>query len=101
MSLTTDLNFAASDDDRGHRLSGSENYSVEDVTGFAELLPELETSEMLTDTVSRRNAALVYSCLFGPLHHCIVLIDPDQQAEPCIRFILEHASMSSHTAGSS
>jgi len=75
-------------------LTAGENCSVEEVTGFAELLPELETSGMLTDTGSCRNAALVYSCLFcrGPLQRWTFLIDPDKQAESCIRFLLAHAS---------
>jgi len=79
-----------------HLLVPSENYSLEDVTGFAELLPELETSGMLTDSGSCRNAALVYSCLFcrSSLQRWTFLIDPDRQAEPCIRFILEHTSVS-------
>jgi len=80
-----------------HPLIASESYSLEDVTGFAYLLPELEISGMLADSGSRRNAALVYCCLFchSPSQRWTFLIDPDKQAEPCIRFILEHVSSTS------
>ena len=76
-----------------HLLVPSENYSVEDVVGIAELLPELKISGMLSDTGSRHNAALMYCGLFcrSLLHRWTLLIDPDKQAESCIRNIMEHA----------
>jgi len=78
----------------------SEHYSVEDVAGIADLLPELEVSRMLSDIGSRHNAALIYSCLFyhGPLQRWTLLIDLDNQAEPCIHFLLDHTSQTSNCA---
>jgi len=75
-------------------LIPNENYSLEEVIGIAELLPELESTDMLFDSTSRHNAALVFSVLFchGSPQHCTLLIDPDKQAECCIRCILQCAS---------
>ena len=101
---TVDSSCVASSGDlsaSGHRLIANDDYSLEDMSGFAELLPELETcSGMLTDVGSRRNAALVYSCLFcrSLQQRSTFLIDPDKQAESCIRFILEHASSTSRAS---
>jgi len=77
-----------------HLLVPNENYSVEEVIGIAELLPELEISGMLSDSGSRHNAALIYSSLFcrSLLQRWTLLIDPDKQAESCVRNLLEHAS---------
>jgi len=81
-------------------LLPSENYSMEEVIGVAELLSELETSGMLSDNCSRHNTALMYSCLFcrGPLQRWTLLIDPDDQAESCICYILEHVPTSNGTS---
>lgn len=78
-------------------LVPNENYSVEEVIGIAELLPELETAGMLLDSGSRHNAALIYSCLFcrSLLQRWTLVIDPDNQAESCVRYLLERASTTS------
>jgi len=80
-----------------HLLVPNENYSVEDVIGMAELFPELEISGMLSDSGSRHNAALIYSSLFcrSLWQRWTLLIDPDKQAESCVRNILQHASTAS------
>jgi len=80
-----------------HLLVPNENYSVAEVIGLADLLPELETSGMLSDSCSQHNTALIYSCLFfhSPLQRWTLLIDPDDQAEACIRYILERVPTTS------
>jgi len=81
----------------GDLLVPNENFSVQDVIGVAELLPELEMSGMLSDNGSRYNAALIYSLLFcrSLTQSWTLFIDPDEQAVSCIRFILERASKTS------
>jgi len=85
-----------------HLLVPSENYSMEEVIGVAGLLPELETSGMLSDSGSRHNTALIYSCLFccSLLQRWTLLVDPDEQAEACIRYILERVSTTGHAFSS-
>ena len=97
-----DLEAAVSDSDLVRESSTrrllvpDENFSVEGVIGVAELLPKLETSGVL-NAGSRHNAALIYSCLFhrSLMQRWTLLIDPDKQAESCVGYLLEYASMSS------
>jgi len=93
---TGNFNFEMTSSDssshpKEHLLLSSENFSVEDVVGVAELLPELELCGILSDSGSRHNVALLYASVFGrsPQHRCTLLIDPDEQAESCIRYLLK------------
>jgi len=86
-----------------HPLAPSDSYSVEEIVGVGELMQELERCGMLTDSCSRHNMALVYSCLFcrGPRQRWTLLIDPDDQAESCIRYILQRVPARNSSASSS